>query len=118
MVLPNYDKAVIPIEKFTQYAPNPEKDKNKAEAFEKALGYNLNNAEGLIKNIRNNLNKYNAVEKDDKGFGKRYEVLMTLIEENKKIANVKTAWIIDNKTEETRLTSAYVTSKEWRKTKK
>lgn len=50
MVLPNYDKAVIPIEKFTQYAPNPEKDKNKAEAFEKALGYNLNNAEGLIKN--------------------------------------------------------------------
>ena len=117
MVLPNYDKAVIPIEKFTQYALNPEKDKNKAEAFEKALGYNLNNAEELIKNIRSNLNKYNAVEKDDKGFGKRYEVLMTLIGENKKIANVKTAWIIDNKTEETRLTSAYVTSKEWRKTK-
>lgn len=117
MVLPNYDKAVIPIEKFTQYALNPEKDKNKAEAFEKALGYNLNNAEELIRNIRNNLNKYNAVEKDDKGFGKRYEVLMTLIGENKKIANVKTAWIIDNKTEETRLTSAYVTSKEWRKTK-
>lgn len=44
-------------------------------------------------------------------------VLITLIGENKKIANVKTAWIIDKETGETRLTSAYVTSKEWKKGK-
>lgn len=115
--LPNYDRAVIPKEKFTQYALNPQKDKNKAEAFEKALGYNLNNANKLIKNIKENVNKYNAIEKEDKGFGKRYEVLMTLKGENKKIANIKTAWIIDKDTGETRLTSAYVTSKDWRKNK-
>lgn len=115
--LPNYKEAVIPIEKFTQYALNPLGDKNKAEAFQKALGYNLNNYQKLINNIQNNINKFNAVEKSDNGFGKRYEVLMTLIGENKKIANVKTAWIIDKETGETRLTSAYVTSKEWKKGK-
>ena len=115
--LPNYKEAVIPIEKFTQYALNSLGDKNKAEAFQKALGYNLNNYQKLINNIQNNINKFNAVEKSDNGFGKRYEVLMTLIGENKKIANVKTAWIIDKETGETRLTSAYVTSKEWKKGK-
>ena len=113
--LPNYKNAIIPEEKFTQYALNPLKDKNKAEAFELALGYNLSNYKKLIKNIEDNVNKFNAVEKEDKGYGKRYEVLMTLIGENKKIANVKTAWIIEKETGETRLTSAYVTSKEWRK---
>lgn len=39
---------------------------------------------------------------------------MSLLGENGKTANVKTAWIIDKITKETRLTSAYVTSKKWR----
>lgn len=113
IMLPNYDKAVIPMEKFTKYAldMNNPKGRNKAIAFEQALGYNLNNADKLIKNIQNNIHKFNAIEKEDKGFGKRYEVLMTLIGENKKIANVKTGWIIDKENGETKLTSAYVTQK-------
>lgn len=115
--LPNYKETVIAKEKFTQYALNPLKDKNKAEAFEKALGYNLNNYQKLIDNIKRNINKYNAIEKNDNGFGKRYEVLMTLVGENKKIANVKTAWIVDKETGNTRLISAYVTSKNWKKGK-
>ena len=117
MELPNYKEAHIPIEKFTQYALNPEKDKNKAEAFQLALGYNLSNYKKLINNIKNNINKFNAVEKGDKGFGKQYEILMTLIGENKKISNVKTGWIIDKDTGETRLTSVYVTSKGWKEGK-
>ena len=113
IVLPNYKNAIVPIEKFTKYALdlNNPKGKNKAIAFEEALGYNLTNVDKLIKNIQNNINNFNAIEKEDKGFGKRYEVLMTLIGENKKIANVKTGWIVDNETGETRLTSAYVTQK-------
>ena len=75
------------------------------------MGYNLSNIDKLVKNIRNNINKFSAIEKEDKGFGKRYEILMTLIGENKKIANVKTGWIINKETGETRLTSAYVTQK-------
>lgn len=115
--LPNYKEAFIPKEKFTEYALNPQKDKNKSEAFEKALGYNLNNYQKLIDNIQNNINKFNAVEKGDKGFGKQYEILMTLIGENKKVANVKTGWIVDKDTGETRLTSVYVTSKGWKEGK-
>ena len=114
ILLPNYQEAVIPQEKFTQYALNPLKDKNKAEAFEKALGYNLKNADKLIENIKNNIPNFNAKEKEDTGYGKRYEIIMTLLGENNKYANVKTAWIIDKDTKQTRLTSAYVTSKKWK----
>ena len=31
------------------------------------------NYKKLIKNIEDNVNKFNAVEKEDKGYGKRYE---------------------------------------------
>ena len=113
IVLPNYENAIIPIEKFTKYALdiNNPKGRNKAIAFQEALGYNVNNVDKLIRSIQKNLNKFNAIEKSDKGFGKQYEVLMTLVGENKKVANVKTGWIIDKETGETRLTSAYVTKK-------
>lgn len=111
ILLPNYQDAIIQQEKFTQYALNPLKDKNKAEAFERALGYNLSNSDKLIENIRNNIANFNAKEKEDTGYGKRYEIIMTLLGENNKYANVKTAWIIDKETKQTRLTSAYVTSK-------
>ena len=94
---------------------NNPKGKNKAIAFDQALGYNQDNYKKLIDNIKRNINKFNAVEKGNDGYGQKYEVLMTLIGENKKIANVKTGWIIDKETGETRLTSAYVTSKQWKK---
>jgi hypothetical protein len=117
-ILPNAEKAVIPIEKFTQYALDPIKEPNKAIAFERALGYNKNDAKELIANIRENLPLFQAVEKGDKGFGMQYEVVLNLLGTNNKRANVLTGWIIDNQTKETRLTSAYVTKKkvsEWLK---
>ncbi len=114
ILLPNYQEAIIPKEKFTEYALNSLKDKNKAEAFEKALGYNLSNSDKLIENIRNNIDKFSAKEKEDLGHGQRYEIIMRLLGENNKYANVKTAWIIDKDTKQTRLTSAYVTSKKWK----
>ncbi len=114
MELPNIDKAVIPTEKFTKYALNPEKDVNKARAFKEALGYDLNNANELIKNITDNLSQFNAIEKPDNGYGKRYEVIMTLTGANKKKANVKTSWIVEADTGKIRLTSAYVTKKKFK----
>ena len=110
-VLPNASKAVIPIEKFDNYALNVVKEPDKAAAFKAALGYDLSNSADLIRNIRENVGNFNAIEKPDNGYGKRFEVLMTLLGANGKTANVKTAWIIDNKNGETRLTSAYVTKK-------
>jgi len=44
-LLPNTENARVPKEKFTQYALDFKKDKDKATAFQKALGYNKNNTE-------------------------------------------------------------------------
>jgi len=110
-ILPNAEKAVIPIEKFTQYALDPIKEPNKAMAFQRALGYNKSNADELAFNIYKNLPLHNAVEKGDKGFGMQYEVVMNLTGANNKSANVLTSWINDNQKNEMRLTSAYITKK-------
>ena len=108
ILLPDVDKAVIPNAKIFDYAL---KDANKAAAFKSALGYTVDNGSELIKNIRDNLTRFNAEEKPDNGYGKRYSVLMRLKGANGKEANVMTAWIKDKDTGEMRLTSAYVDKK-------
>lgn len=108
MKLPRYKDAVIPKAKFTQYALNPDKDPDKARAFEKALGYTVDNADELISQIYDKISEYDAKEKPDNGWGKRYEVIMDITGPNGKTAKVLTAWIDDKNTGEMRLTSAYV----------
>lgn len=108
MKLPRYKEAVIPKAKFTQYALNPDKDPDKARAFEKALGYTMDNADELISQIYDKIPEYNAKEKPDNGWGKRYEIIMDIMGPNGKTAKVLTAWIDDKNTGEMRLTSVYV----------
>ena len=84
MILPNLDKVIIPAEKFTNYALDPEKQPNKALAFEKALGYNLRNYQELILNISDNLDKFHAKKEENKGFGDTCEMLMELTGANGK----------------------------------
>jgi len=110
-VLPNADKAVIPIEKFINYSLNFDKDPNKAMAFKLALGYTRNNAGRLIDNIYRNIQAHNAVCKGNNGYGDIYESVMALTGENGKIANVLTAWIIENGFDFPRLTTIHVTKK-------
>ena len=107
-VLPKADKAVIPIEKFTMYALNPNRQPNKAIAFDLSLGYNIDNASELIKQIRLNIKNHPAVEKGDVGYGMRYEVIMNIVGVNGKTAKILTGWIDDSSTGEMRLTSVYV----------
>jgi len=107
-VLPRYEEAVIPIEKFTEYALNQDKDKDKSIAFELALGYNQDNAEKLIENIRDNLDKFPATPKGNNGYGEIYEVIMELTGENGKTAKVLTGWIDDRAKNEFRLITAHV----------
>jgi filamentous hemagglutinin len=107
-ILPRIDEIVIPIEKFINYVLHPENSKGKHMAFERALGYNLKNADKLVENIEQNIHKFPCVEKADKGHGARYSVDMLLTGANGKSARVITAWIDDNATGEMRLTSAYV----------
>jgi len=107
-VLPRYEQAVIPIDKLTNYALNPEKDTNKATAFNLALGFKREHAEMLITAIKNNLSEYPATPKGDSGHGMRYEVIMDIIGINGKTAKVLTAWIDDKKSGEMRLINAYI----------
>lgn len=108
MKLPRYKDAVIPKAKFTQYALNHDKDPDKARAFEKALGYTRDNADELISQIYSKIPEYDAKEKPDNGWGKRYEVIMDIAGPNGKTAKVLTAWIDDKNTGEMRLASVYV----------
>ena len=107
-LLPRYNRAVIPIEKFTKYSLNYERDFDKATAFNLELGYNIANVNKLIENIKNNLCNFECTEKGDIGYGMRYEVVMLLVGENRRSARVITAWIDDTKNGEMRLTNAYV----------
>lgn len=106
--LPRYQEVSIPRAKFTEYALNPLKDANKAEAFKKALGYTLENADDLIEQINAKLSEYNAVEKGDRGWGATYEVVMDITGPNGKTAKVLTAWIDDKNSGEMRLTTIHV----------
>ena len=107
-LLPNIDKIRIPTEKFTEYALDFQKNKDKATAFQSALGYNKTNSDLLIVNILANVRNFEAIPKGDDGYGMRYEVIMTMKGINGKTANVLTAWLDDTKADEMRLISAYV----------
>ena len=107
-ILPRADRAVIPVEKFTKYALNPEGDKNKAVSFKSALGFDTDNADLLIEQIRTKIGKYPAKNKGSIGFGDRYEVIMDITGANGKTAKVLTGWIDDNANGEMRLTTVHV----------
>jgi len=112
--LPRHDEAVIPLEKFTNYSLNPEKQPDKAIAFREALGYDSSNANRLIANIRHNLSDYPAVSKGHNGWGETFDCIMNLHGPNGKSANVLSSWIIRDGETFPRLTNAYVTSKKLR----
>ena len=96
-------------EKFTEYALNPQKAPDKAKAFKEALGYDMDNFEDLMENIRSHIDESKFIEKGDNGHGMRYEYIMNLTGANGKRANVLTAWIQEGN--EKRLTSVYITKK-------
>ena len=103
----------IPVDKFTKYSLNQERQPDKAKAFESALGYTSKNVDALIANIQQNLKEEEFVEKGNSGHGMRYENIVVLTGANGKTANVLTAWIEDNG--DRRLTSVYVTKRGKRK---
>ena len=107
-------KLAIPQAKLHGYALNPQRDANKAKAFESALGYTMKNAADLEQNILDHLDDGKFVEKGDSGYGMRYENILLLTGPNGKQANVMTAWIDDGNGGK-RLTSVYVTKREAKK---
>lgn len=111
IILPKAGEVVIDKRKFTEYSLNPEKSPDKAKAFKLALGYDLSNWKELDRQIKEAIKKYPAKEKGPTQYGERYEVIVKITGPNGKSANVATGWILDAKTGEMRLTSAYITKK-------
>ena len=108
-LLPNFEKAVIPEEKIFGYALNREHPfgRDKATAFERALGYTLENGHLLIANIRNHLPVAPVLERKGR-FGRQFSFVMEITGVNGKTAKVKVCWQIDDGADFPRLTSVYV----------
>lgn len=103
------ENAIIPEEKLVGYALNKQhpKGRDKAIAFERALGYNKDNYKELIDNVFKNLPNFPAIPKGVDEYGEKYEVLMLLTGPNGKTARVKTAWR-KGKEDKIRLVRIYV----------
>ena len=103
------DNSVIPESKLTKYALDKNHaggGRDKAIAFELALGYNQSNYKDLMQQVYDKLNAYPAVFKRTDKYGDRYEIVMDITGPNGKTAKVLTGWLL--KDEKARLTTIYV----------
>lgn len=109
-LLPNAKNAVIHELKLTGYVlyKNHPSGRNKAVAFEKYLGYTVDNKNLLIHQVHEGLKYNTAKARAPTQYGQPYEVRMKIIGANGKYARIKTGWIIDKGSNIPRLTSIYV----------
>ena len=71
-ILPNFQNVIIKKEKLILYCLNKNSlsgGKDKAIAFERALGYNISNYLDLIRNIKDNLSNFPAKLKSQTKYG-------------------------------------------------
>ena len=89
-LLPNYEEAVIPEEKIFGYALNMEHPlgRDKAMAFERALGYTQENGHLLISAIRNHLPILPVLEREGR-FGRQFSFTMKITGVNVKTGKCK-----------------------------
>lgn len=108
-ILSNAKQAIIDSGKFLAYALNPNHTVggHKARVFRAALGYDRNNAAGLIERIRRAILIEEAVFLREDQHGRHYRVDVTL-EGPKGTAQVRTIWIYDRGNDVPRLTTAFV----------
>ena len=97
MTLPNYERAVIEESKLVRYALNPqsERGQHKARVFQSALGFNLSNWTDLRRAILDALPMHPATLINETAFGRKYEVLLSIMGPNGQMANVTTIWQYD-----------------------
>jgi hypothetical protein len=107
--LPNFEKAVILIEKLSEYCLSEihPKGKDKAIVFKSALGMTSLHAEILREKILNALAESECIENEPDQFGRRFSVLMKITNFDRE-AIVTTGWIIKPDEDFPRLTTCYV----------
>lgn len=113
--MPNYQQAVTPREKFTEYSldyDNPN-SQGKAEAYEKALGFNKSNADVLIEQIDNAVKNgsVSPIEIVETKFGTKYKYRIPVKGVNGQIKNVMAVYQIDKETQIPRMITNYVERK-------
>ena len=109
-ILPNSENAIVSMEKIKGYVLNANHPKGgpKAVVFRDVLGYTEENSDALIAEIKHELPNWKAKARDATKYGQLYEVRMLLKGPTGRTATVKTGWIIDDRSEQPRLVSAYI----------
>ena len=107
--LPNFQNAVIEIEKLHDYCLNPEHPagKNKARVFQSVLGITRDDSEELKEQILQGIRKTAAIERGNDNYGKRYTVQATIRNLDKE-AEVITGWIIKHGEDFPRFITCYI----------
>lgn len=107
--LPNGDRAVVPLEKFTEYALNPEhpSGQHKTQVFKAALGLTLEDAAFLQKIVKAIASTHDATPQEPTAYGDRYVIDFTLTTDSG-TATVRSAWMVRKDEDFPRLTSCYV----------
>ena len=113
--MPNHQNAVTPKEKFVNYSldyDNPN-DRGKAEAYEKALGFNKSNADVLINQIDQAIKteSVSPIEVSPTEFGVKYKYRIPVKGVNGQIKNVIAVYQIDKGTDIPRMVTNYVERK-------
>lgn len=109
--LRNYaTKFIIPPEKLTQYAlnPNNNRGKDKAVVFKSALGFTIDNSEQLRMQLLEKSPDAPATLLRTNQYGQHFRVDIIVKGINYKYATVRTGWLIEIDTRIARLTTLYV----------
>lgn len=98
MKLPNYEQAVVYLEKLRDYCLNTEhpKGKHKARVFTSALGLTAENAEELRDILLAAAQTYDAIATKQNDYGQYYIIDLTITRAGKQ-AVVRSSWIIRTK---------------------
>lgn len=107
--LPNAERALVRLEKLTEYSLNPNHDKggHKARVFEAALGITMTNAEWLRDELMRVAREEEARLSKRTVYGEHY-VIDALITRGTQRAIVRSCWIVAVGADFPRLTSCYV----------
>lgn len=115
IVMPNYTKAVTPMEKFIQYSLNYENPKalGKPESYKRGLGYTKENAKGLVEQIHTAVAsgrvKAFAIQATEYGVKYRYRIAVT--GPNGKTKNVIAVYQINHGDTTPRMVTNYLEGK-------
>ena len=110
--MPGYEKAYTDPNKFYRYSldPNHTRGGDKAVVYQAALGYNLTNAESLIKQIDVSIKSGNAklVSTWYNGYGFIFKFITSVVGPNGNHRDVASEYIIDSNSDFPRMTTNYV----------